>query len=179
MSAQISLSVQGQIISCTTENTSDLFCKFSFHAGQEWSIISGIDDGVTQSSRVNDERTAIWNFPLEIVYQSPKPSGWPQLIIAVYGENRFGNESVVGYGAVHVPLQPGHHEMNVPLFSRAPSSFTQRLKSWFTGSMPESISFNFIAGSESREIIKSESLGFVTASFDVILSGLKKLDYYV
>ena len=179
MSAQIALSVQGQIISCTTDNTSDLFCKFIFYSGHEWSIVSGIDDGITQSSRVNHEKVSIWNYPIDIIYQSSKPSGWPQLIVAVYGENRFGNDTVVGYGAIHIPIQSGHHKINVPLFSRAPSNFLQRLQSWFSGSMPESISFGFIAGGESREIIKSESQGFITVTFDVVLSGLNKLDLLI
>lgn len=179
MSAQFSVSINGQIVSCTTDNSSDIFCKFGFHAGQEWSIVSGIDEGVTQGSRADLEKVAKWNFPLEIIYQSPRPTGWPQLIVAVYGENRFGNETVIGYGAAYVPMQPGHHEFNIPLFSRAPSSFGQRIKSWFTGAMPESISFAFLAAGDSREIIKTESRGYITVKFDVILVNLNKLDLIV
>ena len=176
MSAQISVSISGQIVSCTVKNSSDIFCKYSIQAGHEWSIVSGIDDGVTQGARSDLENNAIWNYPIEVIYQSPKPCGWPQLIVAVYGENLFGNETVIGYGAVHIPMQPGHHELNVPLFSRVPSSFSQRFKSWFTGSMPETISFSFLAGGDSREIIKTESNGYITVSFDIILTGLNKLD---
>ena len=96
MSAQISVSISGQIVSCTVKNSSDLFCKFTIQAGHEWSIISGIDDCVTQGARADLENVAVWNFPIEVIYQSPRPTGWPQLICAVYGENIFGKETVVG-----------------------------------------------------------------------------------
>ncbi|EAY16896.1 B9 protein [Trichomonas vaginalis G3] len=179
MSAQLSVSVSGQIRSCTVKNSSDLFCKFAFQAGHEWTIISGIDDGVTQGARANLDNVAIWNYPIDIIFQAPRPSGWPQLIVAVYGENTFGNETVIGYGAAYVPMQPGVHDVNIPLFTRVPSTFTQKFASWFTGSMPETIQFNLIAGGDSREIIKTESNGFISVQFNTILTGLNKLDLIV
>jgi hypothetical protein len=45
--------------------------------------------------------------------------------------------------------------------------------------MPEAINFNFIAGGDSREILKTESHGYIRVSFDVVISGLRKLDLIV
>ena len=173
MSAQLVLSVQGQIISCTADNASDLFCKFGFNMGSDWTIISGCEDGVSQSARINLDHECTWNFPIDIVFQSPRPYGWPQIIFNVYG-----NKTVVGYGAVHIPTASGHHSFNVPLFSRAPSP-TERFTGFFTGRMPEAIAPNFIAGGDAREIFKTESHGYVRVTFDVVMSGLKKLDLTV
>lgn len=175
MAANLALVVSGEIESCTADNSSCIFCKFTYHYGSDWSIISGIDDGVTQGARPDSDKVSKWNFPIEAIFQSAKPTGWPQILVAVYGRNNLGKETVVGYGAAHLPMQPGTHKFNIPLFARAPSSFTQRIKSWFTGSMPESISFNLIATGESREIIRTESNGFITVSFNVIMTGLNKL----
>lgn len=178
-SAQLVLSIQSQIISCTNQSADDIFCKYVFKQGPEWSIISGTEEGITQVSRASEEKESVWNHPVDIVFQSPKPFGWPQIIFSVFGRNQFGNETVVGYGAVHVPTMAGHHICNVAVYSRAPSSFIERLTSWFTGKMPESIADNFIAGGESRDIIKTESQGHIKISFDVVISGLKKLDLKV
>jgi B9 domain-containing protein 1 len=178
MAAELVLSVQGQLLSCCADNATDVFCKFSFNAGPEWSIISGCEDGITQASRVDMDHSCVWNYPIDVVFKSPKPFGWPQLICAVYGVNTFGNETVVGYGAFHLPTTSGHACFNVPMFSRAPTT-KERWVSWFSGRMPEAIAFNFIAGSGSRETMKTESQGFLKVSFDVVISGLKKLDLTV
>lgn len=178
MSAQLVLSVQGQIISCMADNASDLFCKFDFKMGSDWSIIQGYDEGITQSARTDLEHECTWNYPLEIIFQSPRPFGWPQIIFNVYGYNLFGNKTVVGYGATHIPTTSGHHKFNVPLFSRA-SSQTEKFTGFFTGRMPEAIATTYIADGVQREILKTESHGYVRVSFDVVISGLKKLDLTV
>ena len=177
-SPELVLSVQGQLLSCTADNATDLFSKFAYNTGPDWKIISGCDAGVSQTARTDLEHVCVWNYPIDAVFKSPRPFGWPQVIVSVYGVNLFGNETVVGYGAFHLPTSSGHTAFNVPLFSRAPST-TEKFVSWFTGHMPEAISFNFIAGGDSREIIKTESHGFVRVSFDVVISGLKKLDLTV
>jgi B9 domain-containing protein 1 len=172
------LSVQGQILSCSADNATDLFCKFVFHTGADWTIISGCEDGISQTARVDIDHICIWNYPVDVVFKSPRPFGWPQVICSVYGVNLFGNQTVVGYGAFHLPASAGHHVFNVPLFSRAPTT-QEKLLSWFSGRMPETIAFNFLASGESREILKTESHGYIRVSFDVVISGLKKLDLTV
>ncbi|KAH0799248.1 B9 domain-containing protein 1 [Histomonas meleagridis] len=175
MSAQLIVSVQGQIVSCHSDNTDDIFCKFGFAMGSDWSIISGADEGISQTSKVGIDHCCTWNFPIDAVFQSPKPFGWPQLIVSVYGENLFGKTTVIGYGACHIPTEAGHHSFNVALFSRAPTP-AERFTGFFTGRMPEAIAPNFIAGGDAREIFKTESHGYIKVSFDTVISGLQKLD---
>ena len=176
MASQITISIQGQIVSCTTNIATDLFCKFVFISGPEWSIISGPEEGISQRARTDINKVCIWNYPIDVVFQGPKPFGWPQLVVAVYGLNLFGQETVVGYGAIHIPPQPGHHEVNLALFDRAPSSIGAKLKSWFSGDMPESIPLSTIATGDNREILRTESGGFVKVSLDIVLTGFKKFD---
>jgi B9 domain-containing protein 1 len=178
MSAELVLSVQGQILSCLSDTGTNAFCRFVFHSGSEWTIISGAEDGVSQIARIDTDHTCTWNYPIDVVFKSPKPFGWPQVICSVYDVNYLGRQSVIGYGAFHLPTCAGHHVCNVPLFSRS-STVREKLLSVFSGKMPEAINFNFIAGGDSREILKTESHGYVRASFDVVISGLRKLDLIV
>ncbi|VEL30447.1 unnamed protein product [Protopolystoma xenopodis] len=68
-----------------------------------------MDEGITQttlkSSDSNQEH--VFNFPIDITWKSSNPFGWPQLIIHAYGLDIFGKDVIRGYGAVHVPVQPG------------------------------------------------------------------------
>jgi B9 domain-containing protein 1 len=177
-SAELVLSVQGQIMSCQADFGSELFCRFEFHAGSDWTIISGAEDGISQIARLGADHKCTWNYPIEVVFKSSKPFGWPQVICCVYGQNFLGAQIVVGYGLFHLPTSAGHHVFNVPLFARW-STVMQKIRSVVTGAMPELIRFNFLAGGESREALKTESHGHIRVAFDVVISGLKKLDLIV
>jgi B9 domain-containing protein 1 len=96
MAAELVLSVQGQILSCLTDTGSNAFCRFVFHSGSEWGIISGAEDGVSQIARIDTDHTCTLNSPLNVVFKSAKPFGWPQVIYSVYDVNSLGRQSVIG-----------------------------------------------------------------------------------
>lgn len=173
------LTVQGTINECTTTRANDLYCKYRYAFGKDWSIAMGENEGVTQTGKLNACNLCVFNHPINIAFQGSKPFGWPQMLVEIYGRNTFGNDMVVGYGAVHIPTQPGRHEVEIPLFLPASASLMQRIIGFFTGVSPSYIRPEFIAGGADREVTKTISQGKVTVSFNVMEKGMKAMDLSV
>ncbi|XP_061201711.1 B9 domain-containing protein 1 isoform X2 [Neopsephotus bourkii] len=154
------VSVTGQIESGRFPGFDDLYCKFCFVYGQDWVPTAGLEEGISQITSTSDvsPTTLVWNFPIDITFKSTNPSGWPQIVVSVYGPDFFGHDVVRGYGAVHVPFTPG---------------------SWFTGRRPEFTDPRVVAQGEGREVTRVRSQGFVTISFNVVTKDMKKLGYDV
>lgn len=45
----------------------------------------------------------VWNFPIDLTFQSSSAFGWPKLHFGVYGIDFLGADIVQGYGFTHVP----------------------------------------------------------------------------
>ena len=50
-----------------------------------------------------------WNQPVEWAWRATNVHGWPQLVLSCYGPDVLGRDVVRGYGAVHIPRQPGQY----------------------------------------------------------------------
>ncbi|XP_076810097.1 B9 domain-containing protein 1-like isoform X1 [Clavelina lepadiformis] len=171
----------GQIESAVFPDFEELYCKFSFVHGQDWVVTSGLEEGISQITRKSrDERQLfVWNFPLEITYKSTNPYGWPQIVVSCYGPDMFGNDVVRGYGAVHVPMVPGHHTLDVPMFVPLSTSKLQKFTSWLLGRRPEFVDPKVVAQGEGRDVTRVRSQGHVKISFNVVTRDMKKLGYDV
>ena len=172
----IIVTVTGQIKTCTTNRSNDLYCKYAIVLGPDWSMARGDQEGTTQTSKLSPSNLVTWNHPIDVAFKAAKPFGWPQLVLAIYGKNRLGATMVVGYGVTHLPTTPGNHDLTVPIFVPQSSSLMQSLIGWFTGISPEFINYNFIAGGENREVTKTESQGHVAVTLGVMMKGLDTLD---
>ena len=67
------LSCTGQISSAQFGPNDGLYCRYSFCYGPDWSILSGIDTGLSQTARINHthlEDGVVWNFPIDITFKS-------------------------------------------------------------------------------------------------------------
>ncbi|XP_076390422.1 B9 domain-containing protein 1 isoform X2 [Megachile rotundata] len=106
------LSITGSIEYAEFYDTSNAYCKYGFHFGPEWSVVAGIEEGLTQMCKCSSDprNLAVWNFPLEITFKSTNPHGWPQLIMSIYGLDIFGHDVIRGYGVCHLPLKTGCHK---------------------------------------------------------------------
>lgn len=177
MSSQpLIITVTGQIKECYTDRSKDLFCVFDYYVGTDWSIAMNSSDGkTTQTTKLTKENRCVWNYPIDVSFKTSKPSGWPQVIFAVWGHNRFGKDMVVGYGATHIPTTSGHHELRIPLFVPASSSKMQSLVGFFTGISPEFINMKFIAEGQNREVVRTDSQGYISVSLDILMRGLDTL----
>ncbi|XP_020279162.1 B9 domain-containing protein 1 isoform X2 [Pseudomyrmex gracilis] len=176
---QFFLSVTGSIEHSEFYDVDNAYCKYGFHFGPEWSVVSGIEEGLTQMCKCsNDPRNlVVWNFPLDITFKSTNPHGWPQLIMSFYGLDFFGNDVIRGYAVCHLPLQTGHHEKRMSIYVPESSSGLQQLVEWLTSKRPELIDPAILASGVGRELTRMRVEGAVTVTFNVVLKDLFKLGY--
>ncbi|XP_067043867.1 B9 domain-containing protein 1-like [Acropora muricata] len=171
--------VSGQIESAKFPEFDDLYCKYCFVYGQDWVVTSGWEEGLSQNTKksLDKRQVFVFNFPLDITFKSTSPFGWPQLVISCYGLDFYGHDVVRGYGAVHVPISPGSHTREVPMFVPESSSKFQKFMSWLFGRRPEFIDPKLVAQGEGREVTRVRSQGTVKIKFSVVTRDMKKLGY--
>lgn len=178
------LTINGQIESAEFPEFDDIFCKYSFVCGQDWSITSGLEEGISQIAKrslYHSESTSkfVFNHPIDVSFKSTNPFGWPQIVISAYGYDVFGHDVVRGYGAVHLPITAGNHEIAVPMFVPESSSYMQKLSAWLLGRRPEFIDPCIVAQSEGREVTRVRSQGSVRLKLNVLTKDMKRLGYDV
>ncbi|KAK2166866.1 hypothetical protein LSH36_34g05020 [Paralvinella palmiformis] len=157
----------------------DICCRYTFACGDDWTVTSGLEEGVTQTSKKSSDGRQIFvlNFPLDITFKSTNPYGWPQLVVHAYGSDVFGKEIVRGYGVTHVPITPGRHVQKLAMFVPESSSRFQKFLSWFVSRRPEYTDPTRVASGEGREVTRVRSQGYVTVTFNVVTKDMKKMGY--
>jgi len=181
--------VSGSIESCSLPGQTNAYCKYQLAHGEDWQLLSGMEDGITQTAIINTSAGGeasirssrnprlVWNFPLDITYRSTNPFGWPQLIVSVYGIDFLGRDVIQGYGCIHLPTTPGSHTLKVRLFRPVSSSGIQRWLSWILGSRPEFSDPRFPALSEGREVTRVQSYGDVLVKINLTTKGMDAFGY--
>jgi len=124
----------GQIESGRFEGNASLYCRYAFSFGDDWRVMRGVEEGITQMSSASGSSAdglAVWNFPIDATFRATCVHGWPQIVVSVYGEDYLGrSDMILGYGAAHMPLTPGRHEIVVRTFRPLASSLLGRFQSW-------------------------------------------------
>mmetsp|Transcript_53740 Transcript_53740/g.117256 ORF Transcript_53740/g.117256 Transcript_53740/m.117256 type:complete len:207 (+) Transcript_53740:201-821(+) len=174
----------GQIQSGCYEGNSSLFCRYAFAMGADWTVMRGVEEGITQMSNssgsAGNGRVAVWNFPIDVTFKATCAHGWPQLVVSVYGTDYLGHSDVIlGYGAVHLPMSPGRHELYIRTFRPMASSILGRFQSWLNGMRPEFIDSMFPSKGEGRDVTSVQSFGSVKIVVDMTMQGMEKLGYTV
>ena len=173
----------GQIEGAKFEGHDSLYCRYAFSMGEDWTVMKGVEEGITQLSSASGAsseggQVAVWNFPIDVTFRSTCAHGWPQIIVSVYGTDAFGrSDMILGYGAIHLPIAPGRHELYVNTFRPLASSLAGRLQSWFSGMRPEFIDSLFPSKSQGRDVTRVQSFGTVKLVLDVTLQGMETLGY--
>jgi B9 domain-containing protein 1 len=125
-----------------------LYCRYIFCYGNDWEILGGIDNGLSQTACQNTlttDRDVVWNFPIDVSFKATNLFGWPRLAISVYGMDYFGRDVIRGYGSLLVPLKPGIHNVTVEMFKPNANSTLNQFLSWISGNPPEVRSFYFLS----------------------------------
>ncbi|KAI9139035.1 B9 domain-containing protein 1 [Paraphysoderma sedebokerense] len=192
-----SVIVSGEIQSAYIPGCDNLYCKSSYVYGPDWSVISGIEQTITQLSRSSPSHalgtaistssittlthpdTIVWNCPLEIAFKSTNIFKWPQIVVSVYGLDGLGRDVIRGYGSVRLPITSGLHTLYVPLFVPIATSPFNQFISWITGRLPEFIDSKFVARSEGREVTRVQSSGTVKIVVNVVTKDMEKFGYTV
>ena len=177
--------VTGQIEAGQYEGLDSLYCRYGFSVGDDWRVVRGVEEGITQMSTAKGTaadmgRLAIWNFPIDVTFRATGVHGWPQIVLSVYGSDAFGrSDMIIGYGAVHLPLTPGRHDLYVRTFRPLASSLFGRFQSWLMGKRPEFRDTHFPSKGEGRDVTRVQSFGCVKVVCDVTLQGMEDLGYAV
>ncbi|KAK5641548.1 hypothetical protein RI129_010095 [Pyrocoelia pectoralis] len=168
------LMICGQIeyIDTFTSSGTTWHCKYEFVSGTDWKIVGGLHAGVSQIVNIvaNDNKV-ILNFPIEVVYKSTNPHGWPQIVISVYkGIN------LQGYGRAYMPFQAGLHKMKVSISTPLPSSLLGQIATAF-GYQPELLQPTMLATTAGNNLIQMVSSGEASMLLNVMFQGLQSLEY--
>ena len=105
----------------------NLYCKYSYLYGNDWTVLAGLEDGISQIACTSsgESQSFVWNFPLDISLRSTNVYGWPQLLISVFGHDHLGRDVIRGYASCHLPTQPGNYKLQAKCFTPMPSSLMQ------------------------------------------------------
>nr|CAH0111383.1 unnamed protein product [Daphnia galeata] len=173
-------SVQGQIRHGEFPLNSQLYVKTCYHHGADWIFCHGIEEGLSQLAiqKSSGGRELVWNFPLQSSWKSTNPHGWPRLIVSLYGPDEFGNDDVAyGYGSTVLPICAGHFTTTLAIYRPQSQSLLHKWTSWFTGRRPELIDPKTIALNEGRDVLRMETLGYVTVEFHTTFKDFQSLGY--
>ena len=181
-SSNFYVSITGQIEYGEFTYLDGLCCKYNFAAGPDWNVVDGIDSGISQHSFKADSATyskrIVWNFPIEILYRSVNPHGWPQIVVVCSGHDYLGRENNQGYGVIHIPTTIGKHERYIKMFAPICSSWITRMAALITGTHAEYIDApKTLADGEGREVTRVKAEGVVKVVFHVRLKGFEKFGY--
>ena len=101
-----------------------LHCHWELITTPNWSREQGLTKGHTQVDSPKDGVEAVWSHPVDVHYSvSERVQGWPKFRLTVYQEDMFGRNEMVGYGFVHVPSEPGTHEIECACWRPLSSSW--------------------------------------------------------
>lgn len=117
-----------------------LYCRYTFSFGNDWTITSGLDTGLSQTSCKNmasSEEQIVWNFPIDISFSTTNVYGWPRIAISVYGIDFLGRDVIRGYGSALIPLSSGQHQIEIDMFNPLATSYLNDFVSWLMGNPPE------------------------------------------
>ncbi|XP_030029913.1 B9 domain-containing protein 2 [Manduca sexta] len=146
-----------------------LFCRYSFQAGPNWTLVSGCPEGQTVSGKSDHSQKVVWAHPIDIHYVTKGIQGWPKIILQVSCLDNIGRSWVVGYGCTSLPSAPGHHTITIPCWAPAASTFTDRIRHYFLGGSSQLLETDIINLGSDRYKLKTKSKGLVTLHIDVIL----------
>lgn len=130
----------GQVKSGNLENNDYLYCRYFFTFGDDWEILGGLDNGLSQiacHNHLSVDGEVVWNFPVDISFKATNIHGWPRIAVGVYGIDFFGRDVIRGYGSALVPMQSGLHKVKVEMYKPIANSALNQLASWIMGNPPE------------------------------------------
>ncbi|KAL7461609.1 LOW QUALITY PROTEIN: hypothetical protein ACHAXS_002027 [Conticribra weissflogii] len=157
------------------EDDGFLSCKWHLEWGKAWSFLQGEREGQTQyassclfASDGNGgvvETAHVWNHPIDVHFASASMQGWPRLILQIWELDEFGRSLLGGYGFVHLPTNPGHHELEVHCW-KPTASLWDELRSFFLGTSTCLLDEDVVFGKawEDRVKLVTVSAGVVSAS---------------
>mmetsp|Transcript_8572 Transcript_8572/g.14740 ORF Transcript_8572/g.14740 Transcript_8572/m.14740 type:complete len:200 (+) Transcript_8572:185-784(+) len=169
----------GQIEAAEIPGCDNAYLKFQMTAGEDWQLLDGLEEGITQAARVSQgpEKLLVWNYPLDLTYKTTNAYGWPQLVVSVYGLDSFGRDVIKGYGCIHLPTCAGRYTLKLRLFKPRSASGVQSFLAWMSGMPAEFSDPRFPSYGEGREVTRVESAGAVLVQLNVLTKDMDVFGY--
>ncbi|KAJ0181850.1 hypothetical protein K1T71_002572 [Dendrolimus kikuchii] len=164
------LHILGQLHSSShfSENSS-LFCRYSFQAGSNWTVVSGFSEGQTLSGKPEHSQIVIWSHPLDIHFVTKGIQGWPKIVLQVSCLDSLGRSWIIGYGCCNVPIVPGCHFIQVPCWLPAPTTLIDKVKQYFIGGSHQLLHSDIIDLGTDRFKLRTLSNGSIKLVLDIIV----------
>ena len=145
------------------------FCRWWIAAGQQWTLVNGLENGQTQVDTPRDAgEMSIWSHPIDAHYEFGGVQGWPRISFEVWENDSLGKSFLGGYGFVVLPMSHGKHDLKVTLWKPVGT----KIESWtsrYCGGAPHLRSQEIVHTPTSRYQLTSESSGTVHLTVNVIL----------
>ncbi|GLH11916.1 hypothetical protein R5R35_011715 [Gryllus longicercus] len=165
--------VIGQIVGASNFPSSTLFCKWAFHAGGAWKVVSGLKEGQTHIDNPEYGETTYWCHPVDIHFATRGVQGWPKIHFQVYHQDRFGRCEIYGYGFIHVPTTPGNHVLECVTW-RPVGSMRDQINQFFLGGGPQLKNPDVVYSGQDRYRLQTETMGVIHLELNVILRNFHK-----
>lgn len=149
-----------------------LFCRYSFQAGPNWTLISGFPEGQTLTGKPEHNQSVIWSHPLDLHFITKGIQGWPKIVLQVSCVDYFGRSWVVGYGCCNLPIAPGPHVLEVPCWLPAPTTIIDSIKQYFIGGSHQLLHSDIINLGTDRYKLRTQTKGSIKLVLDIIVRKL-------
>ena len=154
-----------------------LFLKFSWHAGSDWELLEGYQEGQTHCDvpAITDIEVmeAVLAHPVSVHYLCRSVIGWPKLAVQVFSLDEHRRTDIAGYGFAHVPTRPGHHKVDIACWAPEAGSwanFTQSL----VGGGPRLKAEDVVHTPGDRFRLQTRAAGLVHVELDVVAKDFHK-----
>ncbi|KAK1740917.1 B9 domain-containing protein [Skeletonema marinoi] len=128
--------ITGQIECAQTSSSSltntQLYCRYTFSCGSDWIVSHGSRRALKGNDEEGKGSIIVWNFPIEISFQSTNTYGWPRICLSVYGIDFLGRDVLRGYASMLLPINPGRHTKFVKTYRPISGNALQQFISWLT-----------------------------------------------
>src|SRR5699024_3535628 len=100
-------------------------------------------------------------------------AGWPRLLFEVWHKDQLDRCSLVSYGVLSIPSQPGHRKLVCKTW-RPLGSLVDRLSNLFSGETLQLTDESLIYSSEQRYNLQTETMGDIHLELSVVLKDFDK-----
>lgn len=159
----------GELVGAEGFNTNKVYARWEINVGTDWRLLAGIDQGETfYDSSEHSQDIAVFEHPVDLHYACKSLTGWPRLVVEVWGVDVHGRHAVAGYGAIAIPCAPGEYSLKVPTWRPQGTAEHKRL-SYYLGANPELVHKKMLLSGNARFGLSTVSSGTVLLRIGVIV----------
>ena len=103
--------VIGQLVSASGFTDNSLSCKWKITFGDNWRVIAGTTEGLSQLDCPEAGDTSYFCHPIDVHFLTSGLQGWPRFELEVWQQDPYRRSFPAAYGFIHVPSTPGRHRI--------------------------------------------------------------------